>query len=124
MNNRVRALVILAIFPYALTGCISHPKEGYYWGHYEQLIHDMYIKPGSADTSTQVQRLTQDIQQAQSVGKPIAPGIYAHLGFMYALKGNLSQAQDAFNEEKSLYPESAVFIDGMMSRALKERKGE
>ncbi len=81
----------------------------------------MYAEPGTADPVMQIEKLTADLQQAESIGKPAPPGLYAHLGFMYAMNGDVSQAETAFNEERELFPESAVFIDGMMKRALQNR---
>lgn len=103
-----------------ISGCAS--KSTYYWGDYEQLVHDMYIEPGSADATTQIEKLTTDIQKAQSKGKPTPPGVHAHLGYMYSLQGNTAQAKTALLQEKALYPESAVLIDGMLKRAYGDKK--
>jgi hypothetical protein len=42
--------------------------------------------------------------------------MYGHLAYMYSAVGNLPQATTAFLQEKALYPESAVMIDGFLSR--------
>lgn len=99
-------------------GCATN-SEKYYWGSYENLIYKMYIKPGSADPGLQIISLTRDIQKAQDSGQKVPPGVHAHLGFMYAIQGNVEQSQAAFLQEKLLFPESAIFIDGMMTRASK-----
>ncbi len=111
-NKLLLAAMMSALF---LSGCAA--KTTYYWGNYEQLIHDSYIEPGSADPVTQIDLLETDIQIAQSEGLPTPPGIYAHLGYMHSLQGNVAQAKNAFLQEKNLYPESASFIDGMLDRA-------
>lgn len=105
----------------ALAGCATN-KEMYYWGEYEQLLYNAYVKPGSADPQTQIEKLTADIQKAEALGKKTAPGINAHLGFLYAVEGKDSQSKAAFMEERDLYPESAIFIDGMMERAAQAQK--
>lgn len=116
MRNLTPSLNIIgALALLMLTGCAS--QGTYYWGNYEQLIHDMYVEPGNADPVKQIDLLTTDIQKAQSKGKPTPPGVHAHLGYMYSLQGNTSQAKVAFLQEKALYPESATLIDGMMKRA-------
>jgi len=79
----------------------------------------MYVEPGSADSSLQILQLNEDIEMAESSGKPVPPGVYAHLGFMYAIEGSVTASNDAFSEEKIRFPESAVFIDGMMDRVKK-----
>ena len=100
-----------------LAGCATPNHNLYYWGEYEQIIHDDYITPGSLDTLSQIQKLNVDIQQSENNGKKVAPGIYAHLGFLYAIQGNIADSQSAFLEEKARFPEATIFIDGMMQRA-------
>lgn len=101
-----------------LAGCATVNQQ-YYWNSYEGLIYDMYNKPGKATPDVQIDKLTRDIQKAESVGRPTPPGVYAHLGFMYAAQGNMEKAEAAFNEEKTLYPESEVLINGMLERSKK-----
>jgi hypothetical protein len=118
MRTSPRILFCLLVFSVLAAGCVTPPQDHYYWGNYEALLLVMYAEPGSADPVMQIEKLSVDIQQAESVGKPVPPGLYAHLGFMYAMNGDVSQAESAFYEERKLFPESAVFIDGMMERAL------
>jgi len=99
------------------TGCATRQQDLYYWGEYEQLIQNAYLKPGSADTGTQIEKLTADIQKAAATGKRVPPGIYAHLGLLYALEGKDSQSKAAFKQEEDLYPESRTLIEGMLKRA-------
>jgi len=114
MNKSVKIFSLSALV--ALTGCATK-HDHYYWGHYESLVYDMYIEPGSADATTQISKLETDLQKAEAEGKPVPPGVHAHLGYMYATAGKVDQAVSEFTTEKSLYPESAVLIDGMMSRS-------
>jgi len=109
-----RTLTLVGIF--LIAGCATN-KDIYYWGNYEELIHASYMKPGSADSTTQIEKLNTDIQKSEALGKRIAPGIYAHLGFLYALEGKDSQSKAAFRQEEALYPESTVWIEGMLNRA-------
>lgn len=107
----------LVLFFMSLVGCVSSQRSLYYWGAYESLIYDMYFKPGSAPPSKQITLLNEAIEQAEAIGKPIAPGIYAHLGFMYAIDNQAAASKAAFQQEMALYPESRVLIQGMMERA-------
>jgi len=109
----------LMLFLLVITGCNLAPNHQYYWGEYENLIYDSYNKPGSATPELQIQKITQDIEQAKENRKKIPPGLYAHLGMMYAFQGNKSLALAAFNEEKRLFPESSALIDGMIKRSNK-----
>lgn len=112
--NRQISIIVFGLI--LMTGCVAN-KDMYYWGEYEQLIQDAYVKPGSADPQTQIEKITTDIQKSEALGKKVPPGVYAHLGFLYAVQGKDSQSKAAFLEERNLYPESSTFIDGMMRRA-------
>ncbi len=111
-------LLILCTFA---AGCVVGPKDQYYWGNYEALVLAMYAEPGSADPKMQIEKLTSDLQQAENSGKPVPPGLYAHLGFMYAMNGNVSQAEAALIEETKRFPESTVLIEGMLARVKKNQ---
>lgn len=110
-------LAFFATLTLFLSGCAATQPEIYHWGQYEKIIHDSYVKPGSSDTLTQIEILNVGIQQAENNGKKVPPGIFAHLGFLYATQGNASESKSAFLEEKTRFPEAAIFIDGMMTRA-------
>lgn len=99
-----------------LTGCETQGSL-FYWGEYEKLLHQMYVKPGATDPVAQVDILNRDLQKAEAKDLKPAPGVYAHLGYMYAAMGDVSNAEAAFNAEIALYPESAVLLQGMMNRA-------
>jgi hypothetical protein len=120
MKSFTGSVILLALVTLTSAGCATR-HDHYYWGHYEPLIYEMYLRPGSADAPTQIEKLTADIEQANSLGKPVPPGVYAQLGFMHAIAGNIARAESAFNMEKTNYPESAVLIDGMMQRARKAK---
>ena len=115
-------LTLLSLCCGVLTGCATQSGL-YHWGNYEQIIYNMYINPGSADPRTQIQALSVDIQEAENHGKKVAPGVYAHLGMMYAMLGDGGDAMAAFEMEKKLYPESSHLVDGMIERA-KRKSGE
>lgn len=102
-----------------LYGCAGKSNL-YYWGEYEPIIYDMYVNPGKADAHTQIAKLTTTIQRAQNSERQVPPGLYAHLGMIYAQIGDPGTAVEAFLAEKELYPESAFFIDGIMKRSKLE----
>lgn len=103
---------------YLMAGCATS-EPLYFWGNYEDLIYQMYMEPGAADTGTQVAKLKEDIGKASAAGKPLPPGVHAHLGYMYILQGDTHNAALEFETEKKLFPESAKFIDGLMGRLKK-----
>ncbi|WP_422381332.1 DUF4810 domain-containing protein [Marinicellulosiphila megalodicopiae] len=100
-----------------LSSCASQSSL-YHWGNYESLLYDMYVKPDKATPVKQIEIITKDIRFAQKQQKKMAPGIYAHLGMLYAQVGDEQGAVAALKMEKTLYPESQVMIDGLISRAF------
>lgn len=97
------------------SGCAQQPLI-YRWGVYEELVYEMYAKPGKADPGTQVARLAEDIARTQAEGKRVPPGVHAHLGYMYYLQGNSDAAYAEFVAERELFPESTTFVDGILRR--------
>lgn len=117
MSSQMLRLTLLSTLV-LLAGCAN--KNIYYWGQYEALLLDMYQTPNSAQPPRQIEQINQDIATAQEKNKRVPPGVYAHLGYMHALNGDDNQAMSAFEQEKALFPESAHFIDGMITRMSKQ----
>ncbi len=111
MRTMGAAFAITAFF--ALSACV---KPLYSWGRYEDLIFEMYIKPGVADPVTQTAKLREDIEKASAEGKAVPPGVHAHLAYLYYQQGDLGAMREEFLLERTLFPESAVFIDGVLER--------
>ena len=116
----IKLSLILSICLFLGIGCAT-TSNLYYWGEYENLVYDMYNKPGAATPEVQIDKLTRDIQKAESRGQAIPPGVFAHLGVMFAAVGNQDDAIASFTEEKERFPESHILIDGMMKRAYGDK---
>jgi hypothetical protein len=112
----MKNIILVSVLALACAACVPAQQTLYYWGSYEDLVYKMYVKPGEAPPDLQIQKLTEDIQRAKDNGQAVPPGVYGHLAYMYSAVGNLPQATTAFLQEKALYPESAVMIDGFLSR--------
>ena len=106
---------ILWLFPCIalFTGCASPTL--YTWGNYENLIYASYAAPGKIPPEMQVETLEHDYQKARAKNKRMPPGWHAHLGSLYYQLGRLDQAQQEFNTEKAEYPESARFMDHLLT---------
>ena len=119
MNNRMHVLLV------ALASClIGGCQTGLYdWGSYNASVTALYAPPSAngADVGKQIQQLQAEIHTTESEAKAntpsrVPPGKYAHLGYLYAIQGDKTQAARCFESEKRLYPESAQFVDGMLAR--------
>lgn len=122
--NRCQQFARFGIIVAALilfTGCTTtNSHDIYYWGSYEKTLYNNFAKSSETDPAQQIATLTTDISQAARYGKPVPPGVYAQLGMIYASVGQIGDAMAAFNMEKASFPESAVLIDGMISRATQQ----
>jgi len=119
MKNHL-VIVFIGIGLAALSGCATN-KSQYYWGEYENLVYQTHINPEEAPPIIQIEKLQVDIQKAEAANKAIPPGLYAHLGLMYAANGDKSLALDSLNKEKALFPESTKFIDGLINRSINNK---
>ncbi len=109
-------LALTALVASLVCGCATRQPPLYSWGDYEQLVYEMYAKPGKAEPGVQVAKLSRDITRAEARGRRVPPGVHAHLGYMYYLQGNRDAAQREFAAERELFPESAAFVDGLLTR--------
>jgi hypothetical protein len=101
-----------------LPGCASQPLI-YSWGSYEDQIYTMYAKPDKATPEIQIAKLEADFQKSRSENKPVPPGFHAHLGYLYSQLGKMDQARQELETEKANFPESAKFMDRLLSNLNK-----
>jgi hypothetical protein len=111
--------ITAAMLAVVFMGCATAPDDHYHWGSYEDALYDMYLKPGNASLTDQILRMEEQIEQADAKGKPVPPGLHAHLGYLYANDGDNSAAVIHFQREKETFPESTDFIDGILQRMKK-----
>ena len=90
---------------------------------YEECVCELTLTPDSIDIEGQVVMLEELVNRVQANGHRVAPGIHAHLGYLYALRGDMDGAIAAFLTEKETYPESTVFVDGVLDRLGYEQEG-
>lgn len=88
----------------------------YYYGNYSDAVYS-YFKADETPVSQQITILEEVIAQAQGKGKPVAPGVHAHLGMLYFESGNNDQGINHFEHEKTLFPESAEYIDFLINKS-------
>jgi len=103
--------LFVSIVTFSLTGCAT---SIYGWEGYPDQIYANLR--GDVSLESQLQALEKDLQKILSKNKKVPPGLYAHIGMLQAEVGNRDRARECFNEEKNLFPESAVFMDRLLSR--------
>lgn len=102
-----------------LSACASPTPSLYQWGSYEQQVYALYNDPGKVPLEQQIAKLEEDYQKARATSKAMPPGFHAHMGFLYFRVGKLDQARQSFATEKSLFPESAVYMDRILAKLTK-----
>ena len=113
-------LTVMSIIAVSLlTACVSPTPSLYQWGSYEQQVYAMYNDPGKVPIEQQIAKLEEDYQKARASSKSMPPGFHAHLGYLYFGTGKLDQAHQSFTTEKSLFPESAVYMDRILAKLTK-----
>ena len=105
--------IILMSLLVILTGCKT-VEPIYYHGNYHDVVYS-YFNADEITLENQITDINTTILNAESKGKPIAPGIHAHLGMLYFETGNTSEGVKHFEIEKQLYPESIHYVDFLMT---------
>lgn len=98
-----------------LAGCANKPSL-YQWGSYEEQIYAMYSDPGKVPIEEQIINLEKDYQIARSTNQPVPPGYHAHMGYLYFQLGKTDQALQSFTTEKTLFPESTLYMNRLIKR--------
>jgi hypothetical protein len=91
----------------------------YQWGEYQGMLYAAYLEPGSVDIQDEIGRLSDQIERTEQAGKLVPPGVRAHLASLLYQTGDEEGSASMFLAEKEAFPESAVFVDGMISRMSK-----
>lgn len=105
-------IYILLSISALLNGCATS-NEIFYWGDYEDTLHERYVKNDNGKVESELHSI---ITQAQSQHQKVAPGIYADYGFLLYKRGNKQAAIQAFNTESSLYPESTALMNKLIEK--------
>lgn len=107
------SLLLLAMF---LAGCAANnaPTRIYAWENYENTLYQYYTSENSPQE--QIAALNKLIETARATNKQVPPGVHAQLGLLYSKTGQMELAVAEFNAEKTQFPESATYMDFLLSK--------
>lgn len=111
----MRRYFVIAAALCSLTACRQNSRY-YHWGTYEQSVAELTQSQGLVDVDAHIVAFVEQIERTRQEGGRIPPGLHAHLGLLYSLRGELDFAQAAFESEQELYPESVTFLSGVIER--------
>lgn len=111
MRSAVGALCLAVL----MTACAGTPSY-YEWGPYSDAVWRATSGDGQLDIGADIDALNATVEKAAMGGKRVPPGMHAHIGMLYARRGELDTALAAFESEKELFPESAHFMDLLIGR--------
>lgn len=112
METKMNGLRVIAVAAAALwlSGC-AQPKTLYQWGSYQPEVYE-YFKGESKEA--QVAKLEEDLQKIRSTNGNPPPGYHAQLGMLYGSLGKDDQMVQELRTEKTLFPESATYMDFLL----------
>ncbi|WFQ78374.1 DUF4810 domain-containing protein [Xenorhabdus sp. SF857] len=99
----------------SLVGCVNAPKTIYEWGNYQSTLYQ-YYQQDKTGPQEQLQALQKVVEQAKAKDNPVPPGLHAQMGLLYSNIGNIEDAFQQFEIEKNLFPESAPYMDFLLSK--------
>jgi hypothetical protein len=113
------ATAIAAVAALFLTGCQTAPKTVYQWEAYQPQVYQHFK---GESPNQQIAVLEKDLQLIDAKGNLPPPGYHAHLGYLYSMTGNADLAMAQFEDEKKIFPESAVYMDFLLGTTKKGGK--
>jgi len=99
-----------------MVGCAPKVPPLYSWGNYEDQVYD-YFKGQSVEK--QIIELEKHSQKAKATGTLLPPGFQAHLGLLYSKVGRDDKLAEQLLIEKTNFPESSGFFDGLINKFKK-----
>ena len=111
-----RMFLIFLIFTcYAFIGCATQ-KPMYNWGDYSHSLYSYKQMPDAENIHKHKQVLYEIIEESNSKGLRVPPGVYCEYGYIFMKEGNNKEALRYFELEEQTYPESKVFIQTLKTR--------
>ena len=109
----IRKVLTLVALGAAMAATACAPATRFEWGAYEQALYAYTQNPEGR--SVYETSLEQAIERGQK-RNAVAPGMYAELGYLYLEEGDSAAALEHFQQERILFPESARFMDRVISQ--------
>lgn len=98
-----------------LTGCAQRRPPLYTWEDFPRQQYQFLLREG-ANPQDQILALEAQAAKASGSESGLPPGFRAHLGMLYLGAGNAGRASELWTAEKSVFPESAPYMDRLLAK--------
>ena len=95
----------------------------YEYGNYSESYYQLKQNGDAETTKVWKTALEESIDLSNEGGLRVPPGINANLGYLYLKVNDADKAITFFNAEKTLYPESTVFMEKLIKKAELMKEG-
>lgn len=111
--------IIAGLVAALLTACAAQREPLYHWGDFPAQQYAYF--QGDKGPEEGIQALEKTREEARAKGKPLPPGLQAHLGLLYGQTGRIDLFEQHLEAEKQQYPESAAYIDFLLKKGPQEK---
>ncbi|MDR0574248.1 MAG: DUF4810 domain-containing protein [Tannerella sp.] len=88
----------------------------YNWGKYQEASYSYVKNNTDKDLEALLKEYQYMVDNQKGGKKTVPPGIYADYGYMLIQQGKVKEGLELMKLEMALYPESSVFIEGIIKR--------
>ena len=114
-----RSVIVGLALGLLCSGCATQRQPMYAWGKYSDSLYQSKKNETPETYEQHVQVLENIVTESKARNLRVPPGVYAELGYVYLTRNNPAKSIELFTLEKQTYPESAVLMDCLISRAGK-----
>lgn len=111
--GRAGTAVVLGL---VLAGCAHKaPPPLYDWGGYQGQLY-AHFRGDLGSPLAQLGTLLAQLQKTEAQGGGVPPGLHAHIALLQLQAGQHGEALGHLQAEKTLFPESAHYMDWLIAR--------
>lgn len=119
MKTKLLTIVLLGLL---VASCANTVKPMYDYDNYSESFYAMKHEAGAGSEAEWLKSLERIIVKSEERGIRVPPGVFANLGYLSLLENDNEKATSYFESEKSIYPESKIFMDRLISRINSQHK--
>lgn len=114
--KKVNILIVLVAVALLSFGCATGQKPIYSWGGYSSTLYAYKKAPSEETMKAHKEALLSIMDESKKENLRVPPGVYCEYGYILLKEGKKDEAMRFLNLERETYPESAVFIERLISK--------